>query len=431
MAKVKYPYMPKGKKILYVSEKNKFMVLARVRAEQSGCVKQATGAILVKNGKIIGQGTNAGRKLTVCPRVLRGSATGQDYHLCKENCAQEGHSEVMAVRDAKKNGHDFNGADLYLYGHWWCCHNCWDTMIEAGVKNVYLLKDSWRLFNSDVVSEMKKSENSVEKKYDQYKKIYTIFSKTKYGKKLAKKVRYERYKPKSVSKKLWENILGPDVNNLKHHLVTFNIAKLFFDDSKKQSGSYVFNPDEKKLLAIAALIHDWGEAITGDITTDLKSLSAEKKEITALESVIKDISINSPDVNFADLQGSFRKAIKGEDKKLFITFNAIERVGYLLTGVRAWKKSKLFVKNNKQFSNGLWWLSNNVALNQVEKLIEYSKSFSVVKFCLGENSKVIDEIFVKMPDEIFSNYEKKESIERRKQFSKAKKAWLLSKKKII
>jgi deoxycytidylate deaminase len=147
MPKIKYPYLPKGREIKYVPKDNKFVIEARKMAEKSGCTKQATGAVLVKKGKIIGWGSNAGRKISVCPRVLRGSKTGEDYHFCKDNCAQEGHSEVMAVKDAKKKKNKIEGADLYLYGHWWCCEPCWNTMIEAGVKDVYLVKNAHEKFN--------------------------------------------------------------------------------------------------------------------------------------------------------------------------------------------------------------------------------------------------------------------------------------------
>ncbi len=145
--KIKFPYIPKGRTIEYVSEKNKFMLIAKEMAEKSGCTKQPTGAVLVKGGKVIGRGVNAGRRVNVCPRVLRGSKTGEDYHLCKSNCAQEGHSEVTAVRDAKDKKSNITSSDIYLYGHWWCCKNCWDTMIEAGVKNVYLIEKAHEKFN--------------------------------------------------------------------------------------------------------------------------------------------------------------------------------------------------------------------------------------------------------------------------------------------
>jgi 2'-deoxynucleoside 5'-phosphate N-hydrolase len=145
--KIKFPYMPKGRTIKYVPEKNKFMLAAKKMTEKSGCAKQPTGAVLVKDGKIIGRGVNAAKKIDVCPRVLKGSKTGEDYYLCKKYCLQEGHGEATAVKDAKKHGYETRGGDVYLYGHWWCCKNCWDSMIGAGIKNVYLLEKAYEKFD--------------------------------------------------------------------------------------------------------------------------------------------------------------------------------------------------------------------------------------------------------------------------------------------
>jgi hypothetical protein len=55
----------------------------------------------------------------------------------------------MAVKDAIKNGFDPKGSTLYLYGHWWCCQDCWQEMIDKGVKYIYLLDKSWEVFNQD------------------------------------------------------------------------------------------------------------------------------------------------------------------------------------------------------------------------------------------------------------------------------------------
>ncbi len=141
-----YPYLPEGRTILYVSKNNPFILEAEKIAGKTGCVKQATGAVVVKDGKIIGRGCNAGKRVEICPRVERGSKTGEDYHFCKELCLQEGHGEVTSIKDAKQKGHDTTDADLYLYGHWWCCKNCWDTMIAAGINNVYLLEGATEKF---------------------------------------------------------------------------------------------------------------------------------------------------------------------------------------------------------------------------------------------------------------------------------------------
>lgn len=150
MPNIKYPYLPPGRNILYVDPNNEFMAQAKKMLDNSGCVKHPTGAVIVKNGRIVGRGANSGVKMDVCPRW--GSPTGQNYEKCKNICRQDGHAEVCAIRDA---GKDAQGGDLYLYGHWWCCENCWNEMIRAGIRNVYLLENSWNLFNPEINTEMK------------------------------------------------------------------------------------------------------------------------------------------------------------------------------------------------------------------------------------------------------------------------------------
>jgi deoxycytidylate deaminase len=152
IAEIKYPYLPEGKNILYVGEDDKFMAEAK-KISKNGCCKQPTGAVLIKDGKIIGRGSNAGKLVTECPRW--GSPTGENYGPCKEICHQEGHAEVMAIKDAENNQADCEGANIYLYGHWWCCKDCWDAMIKEKIKNVYLLDKSWEVFNPAINMTMK------------------------------------------------------------------------------------------------------------------------------------------------------------------------------------------------------------------------------------------------------------------------------------
>ncbi|MFA6518362.1 MAG: deaminase [Candidatus Shapirobacteria bacterium] len=143
---IEYPYLPPGRTILYVPANNQFMFTASEGLQHSGCCKQATSAVIVKDGQVIGRGTNAGIKVKVCPRDQQGFKTGEGYHLCREICHQIGHAEVTAIADAKQNGFDTTNADLYLDGHWWCCEDCWNKMIEARIANVYLREDSVALY---------------------------------------------------------------------------------------------------------------------------------------------------------------------------------------------------------------------------------------------------------------------------------------------
>lgn len=141
-----YPYLPKNRKILYVKPDNKFMKEARKVLKKSGCIKQPTAAVVVKNGKIIGRGANAGKRVKVCPRIVHNCPTGTGYEYCKKVCKQEGHAEVMAIRDALKKTKNLKGASLYLEGHWWICKPCWDEIIRVGISKTYLRKDSMELY---------------------------------------------------------------------------------------------------------------------------------------------------------------------------------------------------------------------------------------------------------------------------------------------
>ncbi len=149
MTAVEYPYLPFGRTFAYVDADNPFMQEAREYARLDSLDNTVkTGSVVVKNGEIIGRGANGSdyHAQHGCERVKRGIPTGHGYELC-EGCHPKNHSEPRAIEDAKKSGHATVGADLYLWGHWWACEPCWNAIIEAGIENVYLLKDSEKLFN--------------------------------------------------------------------------------------------------------------------------------------------------------------------------------------------------------------------------------------------------------------------------------------------
>lgn len=91
-----------------------------------------TGSVVVKNGKIIGRGTN-GSDFHVkegCKRV--GYPTGEGYDLC-EGCQPHNHGEQKALK-----GINAYGADLYMWGHWYICKSCKETIETHGIKNIFI-----------------------------------------------------------------------------------------------------------------------------------------------------------------------------------------------------------------------------------------------------------------------------------------------------
>lgn len=151
-----YPYLPEGHTILYVPITDIFMDQTRsVALELSTDSKQPTGALIVREGKVIGRGANQSilRKKWMhyfhgylCIRKLLKIKSGTKYYLCPGCASSDKHSEVRAIKDAQNKHNDISGSDLYHWGHWWCCKPCWDSMIKAGIKNVYLVEGATEQF---------------------------------------------------------------------------------------------------------------------------------------------------------------------------------------------------------------------------------------------------------------------------------------------
>ncbi len=148
---ISYPYIPEGRQILYVPEDNEFIIIAREHARAHSLDKtMPNSSILVKDGVVMAKGANGSdfHDKFPCQRVVLNIPTGQGYDLC-EGCHPKNHGEQKALANAKIQGIDTQGADLYLWGHWWCCEPCWKAMIEAGIKNVYLVEGSERFFDKN------------------------------------------------------------------------------------------------------------------------------------------------------------------------------------------------------------------------------------------------------------------------------------------
>ena len=151
MSAIQYPYLPAGRSFIYVGDSDPFMREAKAWAKEHSQDKlMPNTSLIVKDGSIIGRGANGSdfHEKHGCDRVRRGIPSGHGYELC-EGCHPRNHGEPRAIQDALANGHDPRGADLYLWGHWWCCEPCWNAMIEAGIENVYVLEDSEKLFNKN------------------------------------------------------------------------------------------------------------------------------------------------------------------------------------------------------------------------------------------------------------------------------------------
>ncbi len=153
------PYLPEGKEILVVPADNQFMRAAEdIRNTQSTDRRHATGAVVVKDGVIIGGAANQAGfkhpKLVAlhqkgwCVRMFFKVKSGTKYWLCPGCSTHKDQAESGAIRDAvsKTSVEAVKGADVYLYGHFWCCKPCWDSMVSAGIGRVYVVDNAHDLF---------------------------------------------------------------------------------------------------------------------------------------------------------------------------------------------------------------------------------------------------------------------------------------------
>ena len=152
---IDYPYMPEGHQLKYASVDDPFMIeAAKAREECAGDPLYPVGIVLVKDGVVVtraGNGYNRGPgEIHVCPRVVLDCPSGTGYDLCTLHDSP-GHSEQMLVAEAKKQGIDLEGADAYMYGHWWACEPCWTTLLEAGIRDLYVTDDAHERFSKDKV----------------------------------------------------------------------------------------------------------------------------------------------------------------------------------------------------------------------------------------------------------------------------------------
>jgi deoxycytidylate deaminase len=150
--------MPKNIEIRVVDEAHPMMMRAKEYARAHSLdADTPTASVLVQNGVEISWGANGtdfhkrqeNKELygqSGCWRVVNKAPTGQQYDRC-EGCSPKNHSEPRAIAAAHAKNEDLRGAELYLWGHWWCCESCCTAMAAAGITTVYILDTADMLFN--------------------------------------------------------------------------------------------------------------------------------------------------------------------------------------------------------------------------------------------------------------------------------------------
>jgi len=136
---------------MFVYEDDFFMRLAKEHARKfSKDAVMPNAGVLVSKNFVIGKGANGSdyHDTHGCERIRRQCKSGEGYDLC-EGCHQKNHGEAQTIANARSRKLLAPGADLYFWGHWWCCKDCWEVIRKAKIRNVILLVNSHILFNRE------------------------------------------------------------------------------------------------------------------------------------------------------------------------------------------------------------------------------------------------------------------------------------------
>jgi 5'-deoxynucleotidase YfbR-like HD superfamily hydrolase len=269
-----------------------------------------------------------------------------------------------------------------------------------------------------------------------FTEVHERFSRSKFGGFLSAQTRYGRYRPAFISRDAWAMApLGADVNNLKHMPLTASLARAYLKHQKREKA---LNRSDSQIIMMASETHDWAESITDDVTFDLKTKTENDDEASMLTFLLRRILGGK--LSQETLMQIY-STVKDEKSRLGMIFNAIERVGYLRTGLNAWTASTkpagevmrgLPSGQEQDLRVNLQWLASNVAANQVGKLLEYAENFHPVDVYMNLARGRIGDLFAGMPATIFDKYPTEgekgnEQMIQTQKFLTAYKAWKNSK----
>lgn len=228
---------------------------------------------------------------------------------------------------------------------------------------------------------------------ESYIEIHQRFAKTAYGHKLKDgKVRYDDWRNPNVSKPRWEHLLGSDVNNLDHLHWTYRLTRAIL----QMCPDATFSPEQIDDLLLAAVVHDWGEGIVGDVTYGDKTAEQLKNEGKALETIIHEMFESNPELE-ARAQHVAEEIVHTENTPLGKVFKTIERIGYLRTGLRAWKLVQQDDRLSLSEKSSLQVVAHNVLANQISTLLSTTTEFagfdSLISDLLDKDKTSITEAF--------------------------------------
>lgn len=161
-------------------------------------------------------------------------------------------------------------------------------------------------------------------------RAHDTFSRTPEGMKLLELPRYGRFVPPidGFTVTHWENLVGPDANNLRHMRRSISDARDFVaQENELRPGT--FSPSETVILTRAAAIHDQAEAIHGDTAYGKKTTSDREAEAMTLLDHVDVFSQGMSEGSITISREAAMVAFGSVDEKLPAAFKTIELIGFM------------------------------------------------------------------------------------------------------
>lgn len=224
--------------------------------------------------------------------------------------------------------------------------------------------------------------------------IHQRFSQTNHGKTLATRIRFGTYKPDSITNEEWWTILGPDVNNLHHIYTTYLITREYVANHSE------LTYEDKTLILLAAITHDWGEAITGDILLPLKTEAHSRKEKELFDGLLVEY------LGFAiddTIRNKIVSIVFDSSNGLGRHFRLIEEWGYFRTALKAWKHACL--TDYRELQKRLNTLTYSVFANDLCSLIQATSHSTAIHTHFTQKARsIISHVCDTMPHDTHQHH---------------------------
>lgn len=216
-----------------------------------------------------------------------------------------------------------------------------------------------------------------------------IMENSEYGRLLREKVqaRYSNWWWPDLER--FKELMGPDVDPVLHgpHQAEM-VVKPFVEFQNLTDDPFEYT--EANLLYITNLFHDAHEGVTGDIPKPLKTPESDAEELRVNKNVVMDL-MAWPEDHYL-LQGM--QQIMGDvggTTRLGRAFEAIERCGYLQTGLRAWSmRHHDNLSYQEKFQS--MQMGRIVSLDSTAHLLNFAGEFPYVEYLLNTSAPARQEM---------------------------------------